>query len=357
MLRASMRRPSAIAVLISVGAVAFPVLAAPLRAGAAPAPGPRPGPGPAGAVCQRLAGHEPPAVDRPTPSQLRTLAGCASEALYYGETGPEDFVKARLCAFREAQKGEGGSRTGPVFSGETILMQLYANGLGGVKRNLDQATAFACDIDGAPAEIEGRVAHLQSLKTKAGGPRFDYCDDITSGMAEGFCAARDADIAKKGRAARAAALERRAPPAARAALNALRMAADAFVSARGGEVDETGTARAQMVIDEEETTRNAFEADLARLVDARWPGASRAEARVADGSLNGAYKRALSFLASKDNLTTVKPDDVRKAQRAWIAYRDAFIAFAAKAAPGLSREALVRRLSAERTSALADLST
>ena len=125
-----------------------------------------PGEGPSAAVCKRLEDRAPPAADRPTPAQARALKDCDSEALYYGEKGPPDFVKARLCAFQEDDEGKGDSRTEDVFAGQTILMQLYANGLGGVKRDLDQATAYACAIDGAPAEVDGRVQHLQALKTR-----------------------------------------------------------------------------------------------------------------------------------------------------------------------------------------------
>ena len=309
------------------------------------------------AVCRKLEGREAPAADRPTPAQLRALKGCDSEALYYGEKGPPDYAKARLCAFREAADGKGTSSTEAVFSGQTILMQLYANGLGGVKRDLDQATAHACAIAGAPAELDGRVSHLQALKTHPEPKRFDYCDDITSGLAGGFCAARDAEIAKKARAAKTAALDARVPPAAKPALAVLRKASDAFVDAHGGEVDETGTARAQLVIDEEEATRDAFTAHLTELIDGRWPPASAAEAKTADAALNAAYRKALAYLASKDNLTTVKPEDTRKAQRVWIVYRDAFTAFAHAAAPQTSSDAVAARLTRERSKALADLAS
>ena len=325
-------------------ALASPAFAAPVEATSA-------------AICHRLEGRDPPAADRPTAAQHRALKGCDSEALYYGEAGPPDFTRARLCAFLDDDEGRGTSATEDVFSGQTILMQLYANGLGGVKRDLDQATAYACAIDGAPAEVQGRVAHLQALKTKPEAKRFDYCDDITSGLAGGFCAARDADIANRGRAARTAALEEKVPAAARPALTALREAAAAFMDARGNEVDQSGTARAQMEIDEEEATRNAFTAHLAQLIDARWPQASVAQAKAADAALNTAYGKALAFLASKDNFSTVKPDDVRKAERAWIAYRDAFVAFARAASPGTPPQAVAALLSQERVKALQDLTS
>jgi uncharacterized protein YecT (DUF1311 family) len=312
---------------------------------------------PSGAVCHELGGREPPTADRPTPAQISALNSCDSEALYYGEKGPPDFIKARLCAFQEDGDGKGTSRKEGVFAGQTILMQIYANGLGGVKRDLDQATAYACAIEGAPAEVDYRVQHLQTLKTKPETKRFDYCDDITSGLAGGFCAARNAEIAKKGRAAETADVVARVPPAAKPALAALRKASAAFVDAHDGEVDQTGTARAQEMIDEEEAQRDAFTAHLAQLIDGRWPQASAARAKDADDALNATYKKALAFLASKNNFTTVKPDDARKAQRAWIVYRDAFMAFARAATPKKPPEAVTDLLTRERTKNLADLAS
>jgi hypothetical protein len=309
------------------------------------------------AICRKLEGREPPVGDKPTPAQSKALKGCDSEALYYGEKGPANFTGARLCAFQEDAGGEGTSRTEGVFAGQTILMQLYANGLGGVKRDLDQATAYACAIDGAPAEIEFRVKHLQALKIKPEPRRFDYCDDITSGLAEGFCAARNAEIAKKGRAAKTAGIETRVPPAAKPALATLHKVFAAFVDAHDGEVDESGTARAQLIIDEEEATQNAFTAHLAQLIDGPWPPASAVQAKAADDALNAAYKKALDFLATKDNFSTVKPEDVRKAQRAWIAYRDAFLAFARVAAPTTTLEAVTARLTRERAEDLKALTS
>jgi uncharacterized protein YecT (DUF1311 family) len=327
------------------------VIALASRASAAPA-----GSSPS-AICHKLEGRDPPRADQPTSAQRRGLKGCNSESLYYGEAGPPDFTRARLCAFLEDDEGQGTSATQNVFSGPTILMQLYANGLGGVRRDLDQATAYACSIDAAPAELQGRVAHLQALKTKPQAGRFDYCDDITSGLAGGFCAARDADIAKRGRAARTAGLEARVPAVAKPALARLHKAAAAFVDARGGEVDESGTARAQMEIDEEEATRNAFTAHLAQLIDRRWPKASDTQAKAADAALNTAYGRALAFLASKDNVSTVKPEDLRKAERAWIGYRDAFVALAQTLSPGPTAQAVTALLTQERVKALQDLAS
>ena len=296
------------------------------------------------ALCRLLSDLEPPERDRPSPAQVAALRGCSSEKLYYGEGVRPDYVRARLCAFTESDGDD-------VFSGPTILMQVYANGLG-VARNLDLATSYACGIDGAPAEIDGRVLHLQALKTKAG--RFDYCDDVTSGAAEGFCQERDSDRAAVGRDATLERLVAGLPDEAKMLYAPMKKAFEAFVDAHGdGEVDQSGTARAAEVIAEEDSTRDQFTTDLRRLLGRQW--ISTADAKAADMQLNVSYRRAIAWAAGKDNFTTVKPGDVRTAERAWLAYRDAFVRFAAVAAPAVSQDAVLARLTRLRTAQLDQL--
>ena len=301
------------------------------------------------ATCRRLGDPQPPRGDLPTPAQRRALKACDSEKLYYGQGAAPDFVRARQCAMVEAE-GEDAE----VFGGSTILMQVYANGLG-VSRNLDLATAYACRIDGAPAERDGRVSHLQALKTKPERKRFDYCDDITSGLYGGFCSARDSAGAAVGRRAKQKALEARFPPAANPLYPPMKRAFDAFVEAHAaGEVDQSGTGRASFVIEEEDAVRDAFTRDIAALLAGRWKPAGAAEARAADAALNAAYRKALAFTGSKENYSTTKPDDVRKTQRAWLVWRDRFVAFARAAAPGVPADAVLARLTAARTAQLAE---
>jgi uncharacterized protein YecT (DUF1311 family) len=298
------------------------------------------------AICHRIGAPKPPAADRPTPAQVAALKGCNAEKLYYGEGIKPDYAKARQCAFAQIQNGEGDRS----FSGEAMLMQLYANGFG-VARNPDLATAYACCIDGAPAENDGRVQHLQALKTKPGP--FDYCDDITSGLAQGECQARHSNQIAAGRDSRLAALAGGFPPAARPLYAAMRQRFDAFVEAHGdGEVDLTGTARAALVIEEQDSVRGQFLKDLDRLRAGSWPAASASDAANADAQLNASYRKALTWAAAKDNYSTVKGDDIRKAQRAWLAYRDAYLRFAALAAPGVTKEAVLARLTRLRTAQL-----
>jgi len=297
------------------------------------------------AICKRVEHRKPPAADRPTAAQARALKGCNSEKLYYGEGVKPDYVRARQCAFVEAQGGDA-----PVFGGETILMQIYANGYG-VHRDLDLATAYACRIDAAPMVNELQISDLQSLKAKP--DHFDYCDSMTSGLAMGQCAGRDSNRAAAVRDVRIGALVAKLPPGARPLYPAMKKSFDAFVEAHGeGEVDLSGTARAAEEIGEQDSVRDQFLLDLGRLISGRWPAGTAPDARAADALLNASYRKALIGAAAKDNLTTIKSDDIRKTQRLWLSYRDAYVRFAAAAAHTTSGDAVLARLSRLRAAQL-----
>lgn len=191
------------------------------------------------ALCRKLRDREPPESDRPDAAVAASLRGCDSEALYYGIGRPADPVRARQCAFLEAERDDAG-----VFSGRTMLMTIYANGRG-ANRDLDVATHLACGIEGAPMESHGRVTHLAELKAKGWkGQDFHFCDDITSGLAMGYCASHDATIAGALRDAALAAMASGWSVAEKQAFARLRAAHNAYVEAHGdGEVDMRGTAR------------------------------------------------------------------------------------------------------------------
>ena len=288
-------------------------------------------------ICRALGAPVTPPGDMPTPAQRAALRDCRSEPLYYGEGRAVDYNDARLCAFVEAEGGDD-----QTFGGSTILMQIYANGLG-VPRNLDLATAYACQLQGAPAESDGRVLHLQALKAKV--EPFDYCNDVTSGWAASECEARASTLASFTRGAKVAALEAQLPQSARASYDRLQEALKGFIEVHAdGEVDQSGTGRAGFVIEEQDAVHDQFVIDLDRLLSGKWPVASATAARDADTHLNASYRKTLAWAGSRDNMSTIHPDAIRKAQRAWLVYRDAFVRFAAAAAPSTSRDALLARL-------------
>lgn len=305
------------------------------------------------AICRSVRTREPPAGDRPDPGAAAALKGCDSEALYYGIGMKADPVKARQCAFLERESGDE-----QVLGGSVMLMTIYANGIG-ARRDLDVATHLACGLDGAPMESDGRIRHLAELKAQNWtGSDFHYCDDITSGLSMGYCAAHQARIDGEERKAALAALIAGWSDAERQALARLRQAHEAFVSARSdGEIDLNGTARAAMQIAAEEKAEAAFLDTLRRLAAGGAPAFSPADYRAADAALNAAYRETMAALpaAGSPDLGpgSVTREGVRAAQRAWLRYRDAFLAFARVKFPDLASDSLAAWLTRQRIEMLA----
>lgn len=304
---------------------------------------------PSKALCRQLRGHEPPAADRPDAATAASLKGCDSEALYYGIGVPADPVRARQCAFVESESDDAG-----ILSGRTMLMTVYANGRG-ARRDLDVAIHLACGLEGAPMESHGRVARLAGLKAQPRpGEDFHFCNDITSGLAMGYCAAHDARIAGARRDAAIARLAGGWTAAQKQAFARLREAHAAYVEAHGsGEVDLSGTARGAMAIEAEEALRDEFLVLLKDLSAGHAPRYDAGGDKAADAKLNAAYRRLMRDTVAVDSPGPVTREGIRDAQRAWLRYRDAFLAFAAVKYPLVSRASLAAWLTDQRTAMLA----
>jgi hypothetical protein len=298
------------------------------------------------ALCRQLRSREPPASDRPSAAQAQALKGCDSEKLYYGIGMPADPVKARQCAFLEADKGDES-----VFGGRTMLMMIYANGKG-ARQDYDVAMHLACGIEGAPAESDARVTDLADRRKRADPDGdFDYCDGITSGLAAGYCAGHRENVDGAKREAAWAQLTGGWPAAQKQALARLRAAHEAFAQASGsGEVDHSGTLRAAMEIGAEEKLRDELIGMIRQLEAGKAPVYDHAQYlyRAADAGLNAAYRKALQQVEPNAGVGAVTRQGLRDAQRAWLAYRDSFLAFAALRYAKLPRESLATWLTLKR---------
>ena len=300
------------------------------------------------AICRSVGTRLLPPSDAPDAATAASLKGCDSEALYYGIGVRADPVRARHCAFVEREAGDD-----QVIGGSAMLMTIYANGVG-AQRNLDVATHLACGIEGAPAESDGRVRHLAELRAKNWtGTDFHFCDDITSGFAMGYCAAHGARIEGAKRDAALAALMRDWSSLERAEFTKLQSAHAAFVEAHGGgEVDMGGTARAAMAVGAEEEVRSEFLEILQRLSNGTAPTGTAESYRAVDARLNAAYRKAMAEVAAQDYPGAVTQQGIRDAQRAWLRYRDGFLAFARVKYPALASDALAAWLTDKRTKML-----
>lgn len=299
------------------------------------------------AICRRLKGLSLPAADRPDRTAAAALKGCSSEALYYGIGVSPDPVRARQCAYLE--RATGGGNAG--FSGNAMLMTIYANGVG-AERNLDLAMTLACQLDGAPAEEHGRVEHLAALKARHWtGHDFSFCDDITSGYAQGLCAAHDAALADAERKRQLANMTAGWSERDKRALTVLQKAESGFVKARADhEVDQSGTARAALVIDEEQTRQQDFLGMLQSLAAGKAPRFTTEQFTAADARLNTLYQRIQQ--SGGKGWGTVAKDGIRTTQRAWLRYRDAWVAFAKVKYPSITPDSIRAWLTQKRTAEL-----
>jgi len=303
------------------------------------------------ASCRRAREVAIPAADQPDAERRKLLEGCKSEELFYGIGQKADPDTARLCAYIERAAGDL-----VVFGGSAMLMTIYASGIG-VPRNLPLAVRFACDLDGAPAEMEGRIAHLEALgagaATSPGAAPFDLCDDATSGFMQGHCAAHRERVERATRAQRDLARLYIRTPAQRAAFLSLRATADDFFQARAeNEVDLSGTARAALQIDEKAALEKSFDALLDALEHEAGPRASAKDFAQADRALNDAYARVMK--ADDPVYGTVTKEGVRRTERTWLEYRDGWVAFAKVKFPRADRRGIKLQLTRQRAAMLQD---
>jgi uncharacterized protein YecT (DUF1311 family) len=255
----------------------------------------------------------------------KAATDCNASDLYYTKRGQAvtsqgEWDQVRACAIAKPDNA--------------VLMMLYANGFG-VQRNTDIALHYACQLDFvAKAEMEGRVEHLTS--GRPGKAPFDQCDDITSGYMGGICAAISEDLGKRVRDARMERVTKKLTPAGQQAFARLRIAAEGYVTAASGEVDMQGTAAHAFALEHTDKLREQFMQAVLDTAGGKLPAASAAAYAERDARLNEAYKAVMAISSTQEGWpdriggSTISHAAVRDTERRWLAYRDAFIAFAAK---------------------------
>ncbi|MDB5932832.1 MAG: hypothetical protein JWQ01_176 [Massilia sp.] len=268
--------------------------------------------------CMRVEHVRPPAGGGVLP------ASCNASQAYYARldqaiTSPAEWAQVRSCA---------------IASNDTaVLAMLYANGFG-VKRDLALATHYACSTAAAPAETDSRVMHLSTLPE---GKRFDHCDDITSGMMGGVCAAIDSRRAGKIRTAFLVRVRRALPAQHMAAFDRLVATSDAFAKSHANDETEVGgSGYAGFVIAAQARENEWLREHLAAFEKNRFDLPLQAGFASDDAELNRIYAE----LIKSDRTDRVPVSAIRTAQRSWLAYRDAWVAFAALHYPQLPADSL-----------------
>lgn len=101
----------------------------------------------------------------------------------------------------------------------------------------------------------------------------------------------------------------------------------------------------------EEHQRDNFLATVQKFESGHLPAGSEADYKKADADLNATYKNVLD-LAAKQNFAEddgdIRPEGIQKAERAWLKYCDAWIAFAKVHYPQISSSAWLTLLTRNR---------
>lgn len=291
-------------------------------------------------TCSRYANVAFPTSEKPTPEITASLVNCDSYDLYYGFGKPTDPVKARLCAYDEMDK----TREDSPFSGKGMLMTIYANGIG-AKRNLPLAIKLACMIDGAPAEMEERIAHLDRLrKQNWRGTDFSLCDDITSGLMQSHCAGHFENFAKIKRGKQLKEIQATWSEAEKADYVVLRKATDRYINIRiEFEIDESGTARGAILTEQQAAMEDEFMNILQELQRGKLPKYTSAQFNASDSALNTVYNKVQKS-KDADLWGTVSKEGIKRTQREWIRYRDAWVVFCKKKYPKVESNSVKTRL-------------
>ncbi len=269
-------------------------------------------------------------VERPAPPRAPLNAGklrCDATDLYYQKRDQESASPAEWRQVRACAEGSGD---------DAVLMMLHANGYG-TARSTERAIYHACKLDTAKAEMEGRVAYLASPAAVSDRQPFDLCDHVTSSRMGAACAAIGEGRADRVRSARLDRFAASLPPAARQPFSRLRSAAVAFNRISAGEVDISGTAGAAFSIRHTGRRDNEFMETLLAAASGQLPRFNAAQLAEIDRELNREYRKVMATPSEQDQHperigpSTVSRKDVRNAERAWLAYRDAWRPFLAVA--------------------------
>lgn len=295
-------------------------------------------------VCKVAKAQPLEAIQPSGPLSKDEVAKCDETALYYGFGGRPDYAGALQCGWY--QRAHPQVTVGNMFYGPGVLTMLYANGKG-VSQDYKLAIRFTCENGWASeAEMAYRVGHLEHLRgTQKLGKAFDLCDDITSGLSDGFCTSISTRAADAVRSQEIAEVRDTLPGNTTRVFSALQNAESAFENTRiKYEIDLSGTSRAAFQLEDEGKLRDQFLINLQRFGKGEIPSASEANLQQLDKELNDVYQRIQNSPASKWQFGTIKPEGIRETERKWVSLVDAWISFARTAYPNLSADSIRTQL-------------
>lgn len=317
-------------------------------------------------ICTSVKNLRVSTITPTSPTDKNWLNHCNEWDLYYGASPHQDvdYPAARRCALykwnieHHRTPGDAGDffDTGD-FSTQTLLM-IYGNG-DGVQRNLDLAIHIACQDFPPPGPIGSAddqsveiVLELAKTKSAQSPAQFNYCKDvsISDWREEMVCESVETGLARKKREAQFAGIAALWTSEQKDAFNKARAA---FKKYEDFEELAENTCAVQvagctMRIDDDLETK--FAEDIDRFNRGDLPGFTRQQYVADDGALNAAYREARKD-AGPDlgQSSAFWSGRIRDSERAWLAYRDAFVTFAKIRWPGVRDDSWLAFLTRERT--------
>jgi uncharacterized protein YecT (DUF1311 family) len=307
-------------------------------------------------ICQKYAKVSVPQSDVPNEQESKNLPCAGFDDILSPTLTADDAVIARKCAFVQIDQSKIKGEADFGISGEVVLIMAYANGIG-VKKNLDVAIHFACALDGNEHWRDSQddlVTALNMKKTANDNSKiFDVCDHA-AGPIGSQCIARDRFRAEIKFEEKFREIQIKWSKSEIYLWQNMFKLFSKYVFQRSiSEIDGRGTAYTSMVESDEKDQKGAFFSDVLNFFSGKTPKFIPGEFAKADRELNEVYKQTLkNILDNTDQGTGISVDAVKKTQRAWIKFRDAWVAFAKEKFPSTNPEVWLLWLTQNRTKML-----
>jgi uncharacterized protein YecT (DUF1311 family) len=297
----------------------------------------------------------------PLPAEATAVAApkkwpeCDSYKSYSGIGTKVDYVAARRCAWAERLAFQADLEprytVASIVGGSAMLSVLFANGEG-VEQNLLLAGRFACE-----AGIGHGLKDIEAVPSNPiqAGKKFKYCGEAYTTFEMNYCAAYDSEIAAQKREDVLASFSSRWPKDQQEAFKLLEHVKENYVEAHGrGETYMGGTIRALRENGVEERQRDKFLAAVQAFEGGHLPHGSASDYAKADAALNLLYRKAVAVAEAHklEDEGAIQPEGIRNAERAWLKYRDEWVAFAKLHYPATDSNTWLTLLTTNRAASL-----
>jgi uncharacterized protein YecT (DUF1311 family) len=311
----------------------------------------QPAPDPLCAAAEKV-----PIPEADLPPTAADLAKCDLLELKSRPGHPVDLRAARYCAYtaRAAEPTEQDDMEMEIIGANASLAMIYAGGIG-VTPNIPLAERFACEILGG-WDNGTKVARMLEARRQEGKTKvdFDICENPTGRQLNFLCLGRN-----QSRVADEVALAEKhfntGSAQQRAAFQRLLAARNAYLDAHSSEEPNGTTGTAQYAMADEIDIDDTWARTLNQFADNKLPHYTETDFRKADADLNVSFRKALDTIANCYGDACLRAEQLRQIERAWIVYRDAWVAYAALRWPSTSADSWRTWLTLERAEDLKQL--